>query len=150
VGYIAFMPTLLRILKYTPAVVLGLLVAAGLVSFKAHVGCIIGQYGLVGVVRGSIRLDSRFRVVRVPGDFGVPIPIVEPHRLIRFSVGTLSLVRDPLGEIVAWMVPLPLIITAVLPLAIGPFLSYRFRLWHYFAFTALVSVELAYYWRWQE
>jgi hypothetical protein len=51
-----------------------------------------------------------------------------------------------------WHVGLPFSapITALAPLAIGPFLAFRFRLWHYLAYTALVAVELAYYLRWQE
>jgi hypothetical protein len=48
------------------------------------------------------------------------------------------------------MLPQLCLITAVTPLAVGPFLSYRFRLWHYLAYTALVALELAYYLRWQE
>jgi len=28
--------------------------------------------------------------------------------------------------------------------------NFRFRLWHYLAYTALIAVELAYYLRWQE
>ena len=47
-------------------------------------------------------------------------------------------------------VPFPLLITAMIPLAIGPFLCFRFRLWQYLAYMALVAVELAYYLRWQE
>jgi hypothetical protein len=48
------------------------------------------------------------------------------------------------------VVPIPMLITALLPLAIGPFTRFRFRLWHYLTFTALVSVQLVYYLRWQE
>ena len=47
-------------------------------------------------------------------------------------------------------VPIVLLITLVAPLAVGPFLSFRFRLWHYLAYTALVALELAYYLRWQD
>jgi hypothetical protein len=48
----------------------------------------------------------------------------------------------------AVVVPIPWLITAVLPFAVGPFISFRFRLWHYLAYTTLVAVELAYYLRW--
>ena len=46
---------------------------------------------------------------------------------------------------------LAILISLLLPLAIGSFTGFRFRLWHYLAYTALVAVELAYYfqWRWQ-
>lgn len=50
-----------------------------------------------------------------------------------------------------WLViPITCLLTVLYPFAIGPFLSFRFRLWHYLAFTALVAIELAYYLRWQE
>lgn len=38
-----------------------------------------------------------------------------------------------------------MILTAILPIALGSFHSFRFRLWHYFAYTTLVAAELAYY-----
>jgi hypothetical protein len=47
------------------------------------------------------------------------------------------------------MIPVPLMLTGILPLVVGATTSFRFRLWHYLAFTALVSVQLAYYLRWQ-
>jgi predicted DNA repair protein MutK len=50
----------------------------------------------------------------------------------------------------AVVVPFALLITALFPLAIGPFLSFRFRLWHYLAYTSMIAVELAYYLRRQE
>ena len=43
--------------------------------------------------------------------------------------------------------PFLLLMSLVLPLAIGPFIAFRFRLWHYLAYTATVAVELAYYLR---
>jgi hypothetical protein len=45
--------------------------------------------------------------------------------------------------------PYSVLTTTLLPPAIGPFLSFRFRLWHYLAYTVLVALELAYYLRWQ-
>jgi hypothetical protein len=55
---------------------------------------------------------------------------------------------DPVAFAIA--VPLISLMTAILPLALGNFTGFRFRLWHYLAYTALVAVELAYYLRWQE
>ena len=48
------------------------------------------------------------------------------------------------------LIPLPWLMTPVLPLAIGPFLSFLFRVWHYLAYRSLVAVELAYYLRRQQ
>jgi hypothetical protein len=53
------------------------------------------------------------------------------------------------GHVTAVQVPVPVVATACLPLALGALLSFRFRLWHYLAFTALLAVEFAYYLRWQ-
>jgi len=94
------MPTLRRILKYTPAVVLGLLVVAWSVGL--------------------------FYSVLVP---------VEPTG--RLSVETARSFVSATYKFDGGM-------------AIGPFLSFRFLLWHYLAYRALVAVELAYYLRWQE
>jgi hypothetical protein len=59
-------------------------------------------------------------------------------------------VKDPFYSCIQIRLPFACVGTALLPLAIGPFLSFRFRIWHYLAYTALVAVELAYYLRWQE
>jgi hypothetical protein len=40
-------------------------------------------------------------------------------------------------------VPIILLITAMIPVVVGTFSQFRFRLWQFFAFTALVAIELA-------
>jgi hypothetical protein len=47
-------------------------------------------------------------------------------------------------------IPIACLLTGLLPFAFGPFIAYRFRLWHYLGYTALIAVELAYYLRWQQ
>jgi hypothetical protein len=49
----------------------------------------------------------------------------------------------------AWRANLPflLLLTLLLPPAVGPFTHFRFPLWSYFAYTALLAAELAYYLR---
>lgn len=42
-------------------------------------------------------------------------------------------------------VPIPAILTLLVPLAIGPFVGFRFPLWSGFAWTALIAAELVYY-----
>ena len=44
-------------------------------------------------------------------------------------------------------VPIVFLITAMIPIVVGSLSRFRFRLWHYFAFTAIVAVELAYFLR---
>jgi hypothetical protein len=43
--------------------------------------------------------------------------------------------------------PIPVMLTLVIPLSVAPFTRFRFPLWSYFAWTALVAAELAYYLR---
>ena len=44
-------------------------------------------------------------------------------------------------------VPIIMLITALIPLVYGLFSGFRFRLWQFLAFTALVALELAYFLR---
>jgi hypothetical protein len=44
-------------------------------------------------------------------------------------------------------IPIPMVLAVLTPLAVGPFTQFRFPLCSYFAWTALVAVELAYYLR---
>jgi hypothetical protein len=116
------MPTLRRILKYAPAVVMGLLVVVWVVS---------------------LGLAPR-----------IWVPIQRWGSAIALEEGSLAfyylVVLDSSYMYERALIPLPWVMTPMLPLAIGPFISFRFRLWHYLAFTTLVAVELAYYLRWQE
>lgn len=43
--------------------------------------------------------------------------------------------------------PIPVLLTLVSPIAVGCLTRFRFPLWSYFAWTALVAAELAYYLR---
>jgi hypothetical protein len=66
------------------------------------------------------------------------------------AIGESSIVFPYGDKGLVFQKPIPLLITMLLPLAIGPFNSFRFRLWHYFAYTALVAIQLAYLVEWQE
>jgi len=44
-------------------------------------------------------------------------------------------------------VPIILLITAMIPVVLGTFHGFRFHLWQLFAFTAIVSLELAFFLR---
>jgi hypothetical protein len=158
------MPVLRRILKYTPAVVLGLLVVAWVVSRFGMFGWSLRPtynqdvIRFYGVAEGSLHVShhnygkfqqdtgwywlggcGRSVIAPFPGSETTYVRIPGPYH----PEG-----RGAVGVIVR--IPIPLLLTAILPLAIGPFVSFRFRLWHYLAYTALVAVELAYYLRWQE
>ena len=53
---------------------------------------------------------------------------------------------DRAARAALWLV-IPGLLTLLLPLTIGPSIRFRFPLWSWFAFTAAVAVELAYYLR---
>jgi hypothetical protein len=147
------MPTLRRILKYTSAVVFGLLVVAWVVSLIVRLG-VFQPIGKVQVSCGIGHGTCSFGVKDFDPDFLVgwsSYPAV-PSMGILYVLGSASYFTSfPDGEwTYAANIPIPLLLTAVLPLAIGPLISFRFRLSHYLAYTALVAAELAYYLRRQE
>jgi hypothetical protein len=141
------MAILRRILKYTPAVVLGLLVVAWVVScfFFFGAGSLRVPFSLAGA-------DSTVRIVCSnvfpSGLEGVVVERKQPiESSARSILGCLNY-RSRWPEVISVQLPYPLLVTAVIPFAIGPYIRFRFRLWHYLAYTTLVAVELAYYLRW--
>jgi hypothetical protein len=152
----AFMPTLRRILKYTPAVVLGLLVVAWVVSWFG-VGSI--RWPLAGYDFAFISGYGSIHLHSIPS--GVS-PSFSPSchfqgyksSDIKFAAifGSCGVRVQNFGgvDIVRLAFPYLGLLTGAMPIGAGPFISFRFRLWHYLAYTALVAVELAYYLRWQE
>jgi hypothetical protein len=50
------------------------------------------------------------------------------------------------GDVLSWYVgfPIPFAITCLLPLAIGAFSGFRFRVWMWFAWTAILAAEFAF------
>jgi hypothetical protein len=138
----ARMSTVRRILKYTPAVVLGLLVVAWVVTQGGWIEFVSGKFVMAlqhGSITGYWQESDRMYVF---GDFRTEWWFNDGPRLGHLRTA------DALGSTGSWF-PIPLLCTLILPLAIGPFLSFRLRLWHYFAYTALLAIELAYYLRWQ-
>lgn len=145
------MSTLRRILKYTPAVTLALLVVAWAFSYLGlyvlrfsslrygHSVAVAGHQGTLIVQLNDSNTDRRgvdWNWMHNPG--------FSPGR---FSWGEFQLLGYSTFQAEA---PFACLLVVMLPLAVGPFISFRFRLWHYLAYTALVAVELAYYLRWQE
>jgi hypothetical protein len=154
-AYNARMATLRRILKYTPAVVLGLLVVAWALSLFGRLVLYGGNLPPIalGVKDGNLVLGTGMLAAHLP----VPRQRWFSYRsrptLCDRPGGSFLYNPHPCGRAIQnlWLeVPITWLLTLQLPLAIGPFVSFRFRLWQYLAYTALVAVELAYYLRWQE
>jgi hypothetical protein len=137
------MPRALAILKYIPAVLCGLLVVAWVVSCIFEVGPLArlpaGPHRLVlGVDHGSVDCSlvfaplSKWSFVLFPS-------------LFRRPLGLLRFFAEEDGYCL--LLPIPMLLTLGTPLVVGPFNRFRFPLWSYFAWTALVAAELAYYLR---
>jgi hypothetical protein len=144
------MRRVLAILKYVPAVLCGLLAVAWVVSLFHLCG--------VEVYRGKnevkLFLDDGTLVCDY-NNVGVDywhIGLINQRTRRKTVVGVAD--YAPWGHITeAWVygmrasVPLPLVLTLLFPFARGSFTRFRFPLWSYFAWTALVAAELAYYLR---
>lgn len=134
--------TLGRILKVMPAVVLGLLLLAWAVSPFQRVGLMVGRTAF-DFNEGSVRI---WYDQAVAPRYFEPLVNVSQQGSI-FGRFEHSAVQGLPYESVAC--PIPFVLTLLLPVAIGAVNGFRFRLWHFLAYTALMAFELAYYLRWQ-
>jgi hypothetical protein len=146
------MPILRHALKCTVAVVLLLLIVAWRLSLAGHY-----QWSapVANIRVGFALLHSDIAL----GVFSSPVSSLTESGFRRVGWGGPEVV---LGRVAYWRdeqctpwdsgieVPIPLIVTALIPLAMKTILSSSFRLWHYLGYTALVALELAYYLRWNE
>jgi hypothetical protein len=146
----------LAILKYVPALLCGLLVVAWVVSFFATCYaqiCIEGKYSTAryyftlnpgGILLGrydcpvSFPTEWKFRAKRTPATVE---NLLGQFQLYRFSDDELCRYDSNLA------LPIPMVLSAILPVAILLAVHFRFPLWSYFAWTALIAAELAYYLR---
>jgi hypothetical protein len=137
----------LAILKYVPAVLCGLLVVAWVVSLfseselvvrpaHGHLGIAL-EYSTMHLWQSNLEnRATRFRYYWYRN---------RAHILARY-LGRFSWANEPTTEWgVAVALPFPLILSTFLPLSVGPFTRFRFPLWSYFAWTALIAAELGYY-----
>lgn len=139
-----------RVLRLAPAIVVGLLALAWVVglfgratvafstsylhrvSATAADGSLTFCTGLAAApFPTSWRPFSRFFG---PGESMLGHLRYEPHPLAGYRCARLE-------------VPILVLITAVLPLAVGALTRFRFQLRHFFAFVTLFAVELALYLR---
>jgi hypothetical protein len=139
----AGMPRARAILKYIPALLCGLLVVVWVVN-------LYGTFGVTLPSSTNERLGASFHF----SDFTVWKSTNQknawfwsPHNEDQHNEAT----EKWLGQL-TWeksdsevSIPIALLITVFLPVALG--CLFRFPLWSYFAWTALVAAELAYYLR---
>jgi hypothetical protein len=143
------MRRILASLKYVPAVVCGLLVVAWVVSVPYSCGAKFGLAGYKGQLWTG--LDFGDLMFHFSANIDEPIQWGSVRRssgqlYSRPWFGQLKLKNYSPGEN-RLVLPIPLVLTALLPVCVAPVIHFRFPLWSYFAYTALVAAELAYYLR---
>ncbi|QDU31912.1 hypothetical protein ETAA8_70740 [Anatilimnocola aggregata] len=140
---------LLYPLKYVPAIVSCLLLILWCVSLVAEVGYFHRTLrhgprvrGYLGFARGSLVYSIYPYLELIPQDGGLVAQRLPGPINLRRSLGYFQYQRHP------WLVtaiPICWVLTALLPLAIGPWYRYRFASWMYFAWTALIAGQAAYF-----
>src|SRR5262245_17248052 len=128
----------LTILKYLPAVLCGLLVVAWIAGFFwvfALQSPLMGGGTIKAGLYGGHILGWHQSDFTVPRSFAIQY-WQGPKRLSHW-LGVFRFQWDSTTQMI--YCPIPFLLTLLLPLAIGPFNRFRFPLWSYFAFTALIA-----------
>jgi hypothetical protein len=139
-----------RTLKYAPVALIFLLLVAWVLNFFGQfgIGLRSGKHDYHVVFRSGSFSASQHPHQMVQGLFWQRYPNLPAD--IAAEVGSLNSlsarlsIRTKPGQLGVG-VPIVLIITLLLPFAIGAFTGFRFQLWQFFAFTAIVAVELVYF-----
>jgi len=138
-GRMVAMNRLLTIAKYLPAVLCGLLVVAWVVSIYVRIG---GSFSIGERAVHLCVFDGTFAIAVHDGDSASPLNVTN----VPSSFGYLGHVLDPWHHsripFSMTFIPISLAITSLVPFGAGPFIRFRFPLWSWFAFTALIAVEL--------
>jgi hypothetical protein len=159
------MKRFLSVVKWVPAIVCGLLVVAWVVSLEFQIWALIGlagpppRWAYLEISRGRLtskvsvgeHSESNWGALR----FGSIQVKQDMDRILRrIDIGSQTLDdgliwggvsngMNPFTEI--WFrLPVFLVLTVLLPPSLAPFTRFRFPLWSYFAWTALVAAELFY------
>ncbi|MBC7857094.1 MAG: hypothetical protein IAF94_26995 [Pirellulaceae bacterium] len=136
-------------LRSLMVIVVALLIAAWIANF-------FGQFGL-GTRWGKFDQHFTFRCgclsIKQHGNFMKQGIFWSRHRTFPPAIAAGASDQSPLAArlrviCLAWdncgmEVPIILLITAMIPIVYGSFSKFRFRLWHFFAFTAVIAIEFA-------
>jgi len=134
-------------------IVIASLVAAWIANFFGQfgIGTRYGKFDQHFVFRSGSLSISQHENIMVQGLFWRANPRLEPE--LAAQVGDLSSLSARLrfknNSPGHWRieVPIVLLITALIPLVFGSLSRFRFRLWQFFVFTAILALELAYFLR---
>jgi hypothetical protein len=141
-------------LKHLPAAMMALLIAAWGIGTQLSFGLLsplpaADTYVGIGSGAGSLTLSLnggfaiRAWLYAEPADW----PMSAKSIFGEFQFGRVPAITP--ASISYLRIPFSWLIIAILPLAVGSLTSFRFRLWHYLAYTTLICLQLAYYLRWQ-
>lgn len=143
------MPRALDILKWVPAVVCGLLVVAWVVSvWRTITSDFYHGTSFTSVYVEDGTLAFYYRTMDPTNYWGYRTRYGQPNSQSMFGKTHFEPWRSEIGPSVHGVIlqlPIPGLITLFLPLAIGPFFRFRFPLWSYFVFVAVIAGELAFY-----
>ena len=143
------------IAKYVPAALCGLLVMVWLTSVFSSFGVIYRwPRSGNGPGRGAVTISLGTIVLWYHTDSTSPpqaaaFPNSRGEILSLRCLGAVKFYdirhRDGLARSTSLWLPIPVLLTFLLPVAIGCLNRFRFSLWSWFVWTALVAAELAYY-----
>lgn len=137
-----------KLLKYLPAAFCGLFLCVWIASLLVNVEIDCLQGGtrtLIVIEDGSVIYRGRLSTPTTvqPHPLQVNVRTYAPAN--RFYIGRFHLSRTAFWQTV--ILPAPVLLPVLLPIAIGCLVQFRFPLWSWFAWTGLIAAELAYYLR---
>ena len=141
----------LAILKYVPAVLCGLVTAVWIASWFGWYDVYPAENTVITVKYGGVELhryrDYTNNAWAEPR--GRNVGLLSMGWLGDFDYATREqhVGRNQWCSEHHFRMPIPVFFPVLLPVAVGCFTRFRFPLWSYFAWTALVAAELAYYLR---
>jgi hypothetical protein len=147
----------LAILKWVPAVVCGLLVVAWVGSLFIYFRVSTPRHMLIcdfsTLNYGTFPANGNFLDAELrpheASDYDSYFYFAGRERRRYYLTGHMSFNVTYYNDLPAryYHCPIPFALSLLIPFAIAPFTRFRFPLWSYFAWTALIALELAYYLR---
>jgi hypothetical protein len=136
----------MRHFKYLPPAMMAVLFALWLVSIWHWIGFSlpIGKRTIeIGVCEGNLQLQ--FSSSSTPAQW-FHVANGDRSLFVLENLGHLQWEAYEHGgtRYSYWRIPLVLILTVLLPCLLGSLSHGRLRLWHWFALTAMIGIELAY------
>ncbi|WP_425615988.1 hypothetical protein NA78x_005926 [Anatilimnocola sp. NA78] len=138
------------IAKYLPVAVSGLLAVAWLVSLFAGISYSY-RSGTDEVMLQLYDGNLSYYFMRTPRGwvgFEMDWAMMDPHRQYVGSFQAYTSYNEPRTSVnfrqTLW-IPIPFLLTLLLPFTVAPFIRFRFGLWIWFGYVGLLGAVLAYY-----